>query len=351
MLALSFGNGGNFLSLSSEMESLPLTFLRFGGQNGGMEQKEMAVGATAPEDVEYDDAPIALIFSDSDDRRMAAGEAIWSMGGRIAVSMPLAGAAERLADQVAAGAVIVDVTADGGEPLERLLDQIEAGAQSRRFPSVVSIPPHLVDLAAARAGHNNVILLCDPTATERAAAIGAALSRDRTRLHDASNDSAVLPRLQQLSEEVGRIARALAILSETEPTAPPRFRTLARDVAPRATAPVDANAVRAMIRARRLRDQYFSAELFADPAWDMLLDLTAARLEGRQVAVSSLCIAAAVPPTTALRWIKTLTEQGVLVRISDPNDGRRVFIELSDDAAHEMLAYLAAVQRLVVLPT
>jgi hypothetical protein len=305
------------------------------------------------DDIEYDDSPIALIFSDSDDRRIATGEAVWAMGGRIAVSMPVSGAAERLAHQVTAGAVIVDVAADSGEPLERLFDQIEAGARSRRFPSVVSIPPDLVDLAAARAGHASIILLCDPTETERAAAIGAALSRDRTRLHDASSESAVLPRLQQLSEEVGRIARALALLSEAEaepPASSPRFPVPAHDKSARALPAIDANRVRTMIRARRLREQYFSADLFADPAWDMLLDLTAARLEGRQVAVSSLCIAAAVPPTTALRWIKTLTEQGVLVRIADPDDGRRVFIELSDDAAHEMLAYLAAVQRLSAVP-
>jgi len=36
----------------------------------------------------------------------------------------------------------------------------------------------------------------------------------------------------------------------------------------------------------------------ADPAWDMLLDLTAARAESRAVSVSSLCIAAGVPTTT-----------------------------------------------------
>jgi hypothetical protein len=315
------------------------------------EQKEITVRVETSEDIEYDDAPIALIFSDSDERRIAAGEAIWAMGGRIAVSMPVSGAAERLADQVTAGAVIVDVAVDGGEPLERLLDQIEAGAQSRRFPSVVSIPPHLVDLAAARAGHANVILLCDPTETERAAAIGAVLSRDHTQLHDVSSDSSVLPRLQQLSEEVGRIARALAILSEPVPPPPPNFRTQAHESGSRGAAVIDASGVRTMIRARRLREQYFNADLFADPAWDMLLDLTAARLEQRRVAVSSLCIAASVPPTTALRWIKVLTEQGVFVRISDPNDGRRVFIELSDEAAQEMLSYLAAVQRLSAVPT
>ena len=77
----------------------------------------------------------------------------------------------------------------------------------------------------------------------------------------------------------------------------------------------------------------------------MLLDLTAARLEGRRVAVSSLCIAAAVPSTTALRWIKALTEQGVLIRIADPSDGRRIFIELSESAIEAMLAYIATVRR------
>lgn len=113
---------------------------------------------------------------------------------------------------------------------------------------------------------------------------------------------------------------------------------------------IDASQVRAIIRARRLREHYFASDLFADPAWDILLDLTAARLERRQVAVSSLCIASAVPPTTALRWIKTLTDEGVLLRISDPTDGRRVFIELSERAAEGMLGYLGAVQRLAGTP-
>src|SRR3546814_2543305 len=75
-----------------------------------------------------------------------------------------------------------------------------------------------------------------------------------------------------------------------------------------------------MLRQRRMREQYFPADLFADPAWDMLLDLYAARLEHQPVSVSSLCIAAAVPATTALRWIKTMTEAGLFVREADPQD-------------------------------
>lgn len=303
-------------------------------------------------DIGYDDAPIALIFADSEERRLRAGEAVSAMGGRVAASMAVAGAPERLAEQVAAAMVLVEVGDAPGAPFERLLDRIEEAAEARRFTSVVSIPPALIDLAAARAGHPGVTLLCDPSPMERTVAIGAALSRERARVwaHDAKS-SAVLPHLQQLSEEVGRIANRLAMLSGSEST--PRFRGLS-DAAPSgATAAgavdeprVDAAQIRAMIRARRLREQFFGAELFADPAWDMLLDLMAARLERRQVAVSSLCIAAAVPPTTALRWIKTLTDQGLFMRVADPHDGRRVFIALSDAAAQEMQAYLVAVQRI-----
>jgi DNA-binding MarR family transcriptional regulator len=101
-----------------------------------------------------------------------------------------------------------------------------------------------------------------------------------------------------------------------------------------------------MIRARRLRDQYFRGDLFADPAWDMLLDLMAARIEKKRVAVSSLCIAAAVPATTALRWIKALTDRGLFVRAADPQDGRRVYIELSDDTARALATYLRALRRI-----
>jgi hypothetical protein len=140
---------------------------------------------------------------------------------------------------------------------------------------------------------------------------------------------------------VGRIATILANLSEDE-----LLRESAGVAEGEAEGELSSATVRSIIRVRRLREQYFAGELFADPAWDMLLDLMAARLDKQRVAVSSLCIAAAVPPTTALRWIKTLTDEGLFVRTADPQDGRRVFIELSDKAAAQLGAYLRAVQRI-----
>ena len=108
--------------------------------------------------------------------------------------------------------------------------------------------------------------------------------------------------------------------------------------------------LREMIKMRRVRDQYFDHSLFADPAWDILLDLLAARLEGKKVSVSSLCIAAAVPPTTVLRWLTGMTESGLLVRHHDPSDARRMFIALSDDSTAKLTAYFDEVRRRTTLP-
>lgn len=106
-----------------------------------------------------------------------------------------------------------------------------------------------------------------------------------------------------------------------------------------------AATVRARIRQRRVRESLFSNDLFADPAWDMLLDLYAAELEGVDVSVSSLCIAAAVPTTTALRWIKLLSQRGWLVRHHDPKDGRRIIMRLSNDARSRLDRYFEQITK------
>jgi DNA-binding MarR family transcriptional regulator len=97
--------------------------------------------------------------------------------------------------------------------------------------------------------------------------------------------------------------------------------------------------VRAIQAARRRRDALFAPELFADPAWDMLLELYALHLEQKRVSVSSLCIAAYVPPTTALRWVAKLEEERLATRTEDPMDGRRTWIELSAVGIERMERY------------
>ena len=113
--------------------------------------------------------------------------------------------------------------------------------------------------------------------------------------------------------------------------------------------PVAADALRAIIRARRMRSNHLPADLFADPAWDMLLDLLQAEIVQHRVPVSSLCIAPAVPATTALRWIKTMTDRGLLLRRDDPHDGRRVFIEMSPGTSSALRRYFAEAGKVAVV--
>ena len=150
-----------------------------------------------------------------------------------------------------------------------------------------------------------------------------------------------------MSDEVSRIAATLARLSVAPGAAPPQRPEIgARDAQVPA---VSLDTVRQVIRARRLRARFFDEELFADPAWDMLLDLLQAEIAQHRVPVSSLCIAASVPATTALRWIKTMTDVGLFKRRADPRDGRRVFVELSSSASDLLRRYFHEVGKIAVV--
>ncbi|HMO74793.1 MAG TPA: MarR family transcriptional regulator [Sphingopyxis sp.] len=211
--------------------------------------------------------------------------------------------------------------------------------------------------------------LVDADAADRLAALAAASRSAGALVHDVARDEA-MERIDRLQDEVARISRLLGELAGRRglPGTPPggfaprgedaedhggALHSPVRDYAaiPRSFGPEErmvqrqrAKAVRRMLRQRRMREQYFPADLFADPAWDMLLDLYAARLERQPVSVSSLCIAAAVPATTALRWIKTMTDAGLFLREADPSDGRRIFLALAEGAYDAMARYFEALE-------
>jgi CheY-like chemotaxis protein/DNA-binding MarR family transcriptional regulator len=108
-------------------------------------------------------------------------------------------------------------------------------------------------------------------------------------------------------------------------------------------APLTPEAVRRVIKARALRSRMFDASLFSDPAWDMLLDLMLAHLSGKQVYVTSLCIAAGVPIATAFRRIEDLAAKGLVTKTRDSKDTRRVFVELTEAGMQKMANYFDAV--------
>lgn len=279
----------------------------------------------------YDQGAAVLVLSDSGEGTRRASATVAAAGGRVASVAPIDRGLDQIDRHVRLGAIWVEAEEDRGDAFDRLLERLDLESAAHRLGAVVSGPQALIDVIAAATPRHAVAHLCEASDEQRIEALRAALGPNEARLHDVNRGAT--PRLQQISEEVGRIANLLAELSEDEDlqSAPALDRT---EIAPA--------TIRAIIRARRLREKFFGAELFADPAWDMMLDLMAARLERRQVAVSSLCIAAAVPPTTALRWIKTLTEAGVFARTADPQDGRRIYVELTEATAAAFQAYLTA---------
>ena len=92
-------------------------------------------------------------------------------------------------------------------------------------------------------------------------------------------------------------------------------------------------------RLRREREKHFGGNIFGEPAWDLLLDLFIQGERNKQVSISSACLAAAVPATTALRWIDHLVNEGHVVRVPDATDGRRIFVQLTPAARRDMYSF------------
>lgn len=99
------------------------------------------------------------------------------------------------------------------------------------------------------------------------------------------------------------------------------------------------SSIRRIIQGRTRRARYFDADLFADPAWDMLLELYACELGQRRLTVSNLCLAACVPATTALRWLSILERRGLAARQNDPLDRRRIYVRLTPSGVSAMEAF------------
>ncbi|WP_326525281.1 MarR family winged helix-turn-helix transcriptional regulator [Sphingomonas sp.] len=309
--------------------------------------------ATATEDIHYDDRQSALVVSDDSAAASAARTAARDAGVRVVGAVAMAEAVAWLADAAGPDIIVIETAGADFETADRALETIDVIARERAIDVVVAMADGDIDPVAAQLFGPHARLLDQPDVAQRVAALRWAGGMRGARLHDSSRDAD--ERLRRLNEEVARFADTLARLGAER--APPGFgqvrdggtgfRTEPPDEPVGATDPAE---VRDVIRARRMRAGFFADDLFADPGWDMLLDLFAADLEHRRVSVSSLCIAAAVPGTTALRWIGSMVEAGLFERYADPHDRRRAFITLSAEAQGGMQRYFHAVRRAGLAP-
>lgn len=277
-----------------------------------------------------------------------AAAAVALAGGRIVTSAPLNDAVKRIADLASRPLILVDARSVTEDDLSRALSRLDGLAAGRDLSLVVAIGLEQIDVTAAGLQLSRHQILCDPGPSDWIGAIAAAQGATHLALHDRISENEAA-RLAKLNAEVARIADVLARLSKHDD--PPRSALVAEagldfSSEPGGEHPITAADIRQIVRARRLRDRYVGTGLFEDPAWDMMLDLYAAHLERAHVSVSSLCIAAAVAPTTALRWIARLTEAGLFERRPDPFDRRRAFMSLTERGLDAMRRYVSMARAL-----
>lgn len=121
------------------------------------------------------------------------------------------------------------------------------------------------------------------------------------------------------------------------PAAPPATAAIAAPPA-QPSNPISARrlALTKLRGVRRLRSRFLPAHLFADPSWDMLLDLYDAELAATQISVTLLSASSSLPLTTALRRLDVLEEQGLVSRFEDPSDRRKTLVRLTGQGLDAM---------------
>ena len=206
--------------------------------------------------VQYRGEPRMVLFADSDEALERQRREAERIGCSIAAMGAIEGAAERIDEQIHLDALLIEAERPS-LALDRLLDRADAAARTGRYRSVVTGSVALIDTIAARAGHRDVQHLCRPTPIDRVLALITASVRPKLRLRDGKEDMHAV--LQQLSDEVARIASVLSNLAEDEA----RGEGDEAEAGGKEGATIDAGLIRSIIRARRLRDRYFRGGLFA----------------------------------------------------------------------------------------
>ena len=162
-------------------------------------------------------------------------------------------------------------------------------------------------------------------------------------MDDAPAFPGAAPALQLLAEDLIAIAARLRDVGANGAGQDSKTQTVSFSSA-RATRSHLALARKTYAMRRKRAAIFGNADLFGEPAWDIMLDLFIAHGDGKQVSVSSACIGSAAPATTGLRWLAVLADEGLILRESDPQDQRRVLVRLSDAGLAAMSEFFDAVE-------
>ncbi len=240
--------------------------------------------------------------------------------------------------------VISDWSLPSGNGLQLIKSLGESNRSGRNFVAILLTGYPSIELAVQAMQDGFVDFLSKPVTRDM---YEAALERAAQRLatmEASARDTQVVESVANIQESLHALMSKLGVSDKDAGAGDD-------DVAASMANPnsVHPAVLKSIIKARRNRQKYFEGDLFSDPSWDILLELTAAHIENRQESVTSVAIAASVPASTAIRKIRELADRGLLRRWTDPNDARRIFVALTDDAAKRMLAMLASAENTPII--
>jgi FixJ family two-component response regulator len=231
--------------------------------------------------------------------------------------------------------IIIDYNMPGCDGLT-LMEQLTALARAdgRSLHFIMATGHATLEVAVGAMRVSAVDFLEKPVSREQ---LQKSLLRVRGVELERPARTALVNQLESLSAEMQRISSIIASPNTANGAQPAPAANSSRMA--------DSAFIRRLLRNEAKRRQLGNGALFGDPAWDMLLDLTIAKLEGRHVSVSSACIASGAPTTTALRLVNRLVGESILARIPDEKDGRRDFLVIDPTIEGPLIAYLNELAR------
>ena len=285
-----------------------------------------------------------LLVDDDKDLLVEQADLLDALGYRCRTAASADEARQVFAENRNINLVISDWSLPSGNGLELIKSLGEMNRNGRNFVAILLTGYPSIELAVQAMQDGFVDFLSKPVARDM---YEAALERARERLaaqEQARSESKVVESVANIQESLQALMNKLGVQDKESGASD-------EDVAASIKNPnaVHPSVLKSIIKARRNRQKYFEGDLFSDPSWDILLELTAAHIENRQESVTSVAIAASVPASTAIRKIRELSDRGLLKRWTDPTDARRIFVALTDDAAKRMLAMLASAENTPII--
>lgn len=260
-----------------------------------------------------------LIVDDDPDCRSAYSEALQQLGYTCKTAASASTALRLLTSTAEIGIVLTDISMPGMDGIS-FLEEVSARFESTRPLVCIAVTGYgSLDMAIRAMRSNAVDFLSKPVSIE-------------------DLQIAVRRAISRWSAMVSRF-RLMALAAKED--LPDTFA--GNEDGNEGGLPDLLEQVRGMVKARRRRADFLDSDLFADPVWDILLDLTSARLEGSPVTVMSACAAAQVPTTTALRYLRQMEKMGLVKRTTDVADKRRVHVQITDKTFETMVDYLRAI--------